>query len=1088
MNRPYSEDALIEQPAIRLLVDLGWKTANCFDETFGLAGTLGRETSIEVVLRPRLRTALQRLNPDTPTEAIDAAIEQLTRDRSTLSLNHANREVYQLLKDGVKVPLAFTANRPAVARTREGRGAEGEGEPEAVTLRVIDWEHPARNDFFLASQFWITGDTYKRRADLIGFVNGLPLVFIELKASHRRLRTAFDDNLRDYKTTIPQVFWYNAFIVLSNGSQSKLGSLTSEWDHFSDWKKIDNESEPGAISLETMLRGTCQPDRLLDLIENFTLFVEASGGTRKLVAKNHQVLGVNNAIAAMHNVRQNQGRLGVFWHTQGSGKSYSMVFFAQKILRKVPGNWTFVVVTDRDDLDRQIYQNFATAGATIEPEETVRAQSGDHLKQLLHDDHRYVFTLIQKFHTRPQGDRDGGRYPQLSDRSDIIVMTDEAHRSQYDALALNMRNALPNAAYLAFTGTPLMAGEEKTRSVFGDYVSVYNFRQSIADNNTVPLYYENRIPELQLTNQDFNADLERVLDEAALDEAQEAKLEREFAHEYLLITRDDRLEKIAEDIVQHFIGRGQRGKAMVVSIDKATAVRMYDKVRAHWQIQLAALVADLETCDPLARPDLEARLRYLRETDMAVVVSQSQNEVEDLLKKGADIRPHRQRLLKEDLEEKFKNPNDPFRLVFVCAMWMTGFDAPACSTIYLDKPMRDHTLMQTIARANRVFGDKVNGLIVDYIGVFRNLQKALAIYGSAADGGVQPGDLPVKAKQALVEELRAVIDEARAFCVERGADLDAILHSDGFQRVRLLDDASKIIVDAQTDDAVENSVDKIILNDDLKKRFLLLVGTVDRLYRAILPDRSATDFSAERALFVVMADKIRSFSDDPDISHVMDALDDLLDRSVSAQPYVIRKGRKPIDLSQIDFDKLQKRFAHSYQRIEIERLRALIDRKLDELLRFNKGRMNLVEQFQRLIDEYNAGSQNVETFFKELVDFARQLNDEEKRHVAVGLSEEEVAIFDLLTKPEPKLTKKEEQQVKKVAHDLLDTLKREKLVLDWRKRQQSRALVRLAIEEMLDQLPERYSRDLYQQKCEAVYQHVYDAYVDAGRSVYVVVA
>lgn len=1076
----YSEDALVEQPAIKLLKQLGWQTANCFDETFGPDGTLGRETSIEVVLRPRLRTVLQRLNPDALAEAIDAAIEQLTRDRSTLSPVHANREVYQLLKDGVKV---MTPTFREARRMPHSVPTLGEGEPEITTLRVIDWEDPARNDFFLASQFWITGDMYKRRADLIGFVNGLPLVFIELKASHRRLRTAFDDNLRDYKTTIPPVFWTNAFIILSNGSQSKLGSLTSEWDHFSDWKRIDREGEPGVISLETMLRGTCQPDRLLDLIENFTLFVEASGGTRKLVAKNHQVLGVNNAIAAVHNARQNQGRLGVFWHTQGSGKSYSMVFFAQKILRKVPGNWTFVVVTDRDDLDRQIYQNFATAGATIEPEETVRAQSGDHLKQLLHDDHRYVFTLIQKFHTR-----DGGRYPQLSDRPNVIVMTDEAHRSQYDALALNMRNALPNAAYLAFTGTPLMAGEEKTRSVFGDYVSVYNFRQSIADNNTVPLYYENRIPELQLTNTNFNADLERVLDEAALDETQEAKLEREFAHEYLLITRNDRLEKIAEDIVQHFIGRGQRGKAMVVSIDKATAVRMYDKVRAHWQIQLAALAADLETCDPMARPDLEARLRYLQETDMAVVVSQSQNEVEDLLKKGADIRPHRQRLLREDLEEKFKNPDDPFRLVFVCAMWMTGFDAPACSTIYLDKPMRDHTLMQTIARANRVFGDKVNGLIVDYIGVFRNLQKALAIYGSAADGGVQPGDLPVKAKQALVEDLRTVITEARAFCVERGADLDAILHSDGFQRVRLLDDASKVIVDAQTDDAVEDSVDKIILNDDLKKRFLLLAANVDRLYRAILPDRSATDFSAERTLFVVMADKIRSFSDDPDISHVMDALDDLLDRSVSAQPYVIRKGRKPIDLSQIDFAKLQKRFAHSHQHIEIERLRALIERQLDQLVRFNPGRLNLVERFQRLIDDYNAGSRNTEVFFKELIDFARQLSDEEKRHVALGLSEEELAIFDLLTKPEPKLTKTEEQQVKKVAHDLLDALKREKLVLDWRKRQQSRALVRLAIEEMLDRLPDRYSRVLYQQKCEVVYQHVYDAYYGTGGSAYGAVA
>ncbi len=493
MTHPDSEAAL-ESATLDLFARLKWETANCYDETFGPGGTLGRETPAEVVLVRRLRAALERLNPDLPPEAIAQAIEELTRDRSLMSAAQANREVYRLLKDGVRVKV---------------KGEDGETDE---TVRVIDWESPENNDFFLASQLWVSGEMYKRRADLVGFVNGLPLVFVELKASHRQLKAAFDNNLRDYRSTIPHIFWYNVFIILSNGSRSVIGSLTAEWEHFVEWKKINSEGEEGIISLETIVRGMCAPARLLDLAENFVLFKEGKGGLTKLVAKNHQYLGVNNAIAAVQRIRENRGRLGVFWHTQGSGKSFSMVFFSQKILRKLPGNWAFLVITDRDDLDDQIYKNFADTGAVTEPEGQVRAASGEHLQQLLREDHRFLFTLIQKFHTKK-----GETYPKLSDRADIIVMADEAHRSQYDTFALNMRNALPRAAFIGFTGTPLMAGEEKTREVFGDYVSIYNFRQSVEDNATVPLYYENRIPELQLINPDLNADISRVLEDAELD-------------------------------------------------------------------------------------------------------------------------------------------------------------------------------------------------------------------------------------------------------------------------------------------------------------------------------------------------------------------------------------------------------------------------------------------------------------------------------------------------------------------------------------------------------------------------------------------
>jgi type I restriction enzyme R subunit len=1056
MTSDYSENALIEQPAIALFRDLGWTSANCFHETFGEQGTLGRETSSEVVLTRRLRAALAKLNPDLREDAAAQAIEELTRDRSTMSLVQANSEIYRLLKNGVKVTV---------------RGGEQGQEDTVETVRVIDWNEPSNNDFFLASQFWVTGEMYKRRADLVGFVNGLPLVFIELKASHRRLEHAFERNLRDYKNAIPHLFLYDAFTILSNGSKSRIGSISADWENFAEWKKINSEGEEGIVSLETMIRATCEPARLLDLIENFTLFSEERGGLVKLVAKNHQYLGVNSAIDAVDKIKENRGRLGVFWHTQGSGKSYSMVFFTQKILRKLPGNWTFVVVTDRDDLDNQIYKNFARAGAVIEPEDQVRARSGEHLKQLLQEDHRCVFTLIQKFRTDQ-----GKPYPQLSDRSDIIVITDEAHRSQYDVFAMNMRNALPNAAFIGFTGTPLMAGEERTRDVFGDYVSIYDFKQSVDDGATVPLYYENRIPELQLTNQDLNTEMEQLLEEAELNEEQEKKLEREFAREYHLITRDDRLEKIGEDIVAHFMGRGYTGKAMVISIDKAAAARMYDKVRKYWQQYLDGLREQLGEADIVEAEKLRAKIAFMEATDMAVVVSQSQNEIDDFKNKGLDIATHRRRMVKEDLDEKFKDPNNPFRIVFVCAMWITGFDVPSCSTIYLDKPMRNHTLMQTIARANRVFRDKETGLIVDYVGVFRDLQKALAIYGSGIGGSATEGEMPIKDKRELFELLEAAIEEARAFCVELGIDLSRIQAAPGFERVSLLDDA----------------VDAILVNDESKRKFLSLVSRVGKVYKAILPDPAATEFAPICKLFSVLAEKILSLTQEADITTMMGAVEELLDRSIATEGYVIQRdphdpfGADLIDLSKIDFEALRSHFQRSRKRIEVEKLRAALTRKLNSLVLMNRTRMDYLERFQRMIDEYNSGSKNVESLFDELVDFAQALNEEEKRGIAEELSEDELAIFDLLTKPEMSLTKRETEQVKKVARELLTTLKREKLVLDWRLRQQSRAAVRLAIEETLDTLPGKFAPEIYQSKCDVVYQHVYDSYYGQGRSVYAV--
>ncbi|MCA1602833.1 MAG: HsdR family type I site-specific deoxyribonuclease, partial [Acidobacteria bacterium] len=696
------------------------------------------------------------------------------------------------------------------------------------------------------------------------------------------------------------------------------------------------------------------------------------GEGAKLEGAEHGAERHGGAESSKHGGAQH-GRLGVFWHTQGSGKSYSMVFFSQKILRKLPGNWTFLIVTDREDLNDQIYKNFAGTGAVTEPENQVRANSGEHLKQLLQEDHRHVFTLVQKFRTpqaspspqpSPSGRGSQGVYPKLSDRSNIIVITDEAHRSQYDQLALNMRNALPNAAFIAFTGTPLMAGEERTKEVFGDYISVYNFRQSVDDHATVPLFYENRIPALQLVNEALNEDMARVIEEAELTEEQEEKLEREFAREYQLITRDDRLEKVAEDIVRHFAGRGFQGKAMVISLDKATAVRMFDKVHKYWHKHLRELESKLSTFTEDERVELEDKIAFMRKTDMAVVVSQSQNEVEDLAAKGANIVPHRRRMLKEDLDTKFKDPSDPLRLVFVCAMWITGFDVPSCSTIYLDKPMRNHTLMQTIARANRVFRNKVNGLIVDYVGVFRNLQRALAIYG--AGGGIRPGETPVKDKQDLVELLRGAIQTAEDFCAERWVDLPSIRDAAGFTRVKLLDDA----------------VEAIVENDESKEQYRSLTNNVTRLYKAILPDPLANEFGQINLLLSTIQDKIQALAPVPDISDVLSRVETLLDASIASEGYVIHETDRIVDLSKIDFDALQKQFASGRKHTEVERLRNLLSAKLAEMVSLNRTRMDYLEHFQEMINEYNSGAVNVEIMFERLVKFTKELNAEEQRHIA----------------------------------------------------------------------------------------------------------
>ena len=1050
----YTENHLVEQPAIGLFSALGWHTVSALEETFGASGTLGRETRGEVVLMTQLRSALTRLNAGIPAEAIQGAMDELARDRSAMSLAAANREVYALLKDGIAVSVPDPEN----------------GGQKTQRVRVVDWTNPAGNEFLLVSQFSVTGALYTCRPDLVGFVNGLPWVVIELKKPGVPARAAFDENLTHYRDQIPALFVFNALMIASNGTDSRVGSLTADWERWVEWKRIEREDEPRRVSLDVMLRGTCEPKRLLDLVENFTLFSEHKASLVKVLAQNHQFLGVNNAIASMLQARtMGHGRGGVFWQTQGSGKSFSMVFFAQKVLRTLPGNWTFVVVTDRVELDEQIAKTFKSTGAVGEAADS-HATSGAHLRELLAGNQRYVFTLVHKFTSTEV----------LCDRSDVIVLTDEAHRSQYDTLALNMRAALPRATFLAFTGTPLIAGEERTREVFGDYVSIYDFQQSIEDGATVPLFYENRTPELQLVNADLNDEIYDLIENAGLDPDQEARLERELGRQYHLITRDDRLEAVARDVVRHFLDRGFFGKAMVVSIDKATALRMYDKVRRHWadetnrvETELGELAVSplggeqsvVQAQRDIRKAALQQRLDALTSTDMAVIVSPGQNEITQMAALGLDIAHHRKRMndSQPGLDEKFKDTTDPLRLVFVCAMWLTGFDAPSCSTVYLDKPMRNHTLMQTIARANRVFPGKHSGVIVDYANVFASLEKALAIYGKGGGGAN-----PVRDKAELAQALAQAVADASAFCGTKDVDLSVIeaLPLGDFQRLKKIDDA----------------VNALISPDVLRRDFLGHERLVGTLYRAVKPDPMALAYASRVACLATVADAIRVRLNPtlPDIGSVMAGINALLDASITG--HEIREGTVPaLDLSKIDFEALARKFSQSkHKKTDIEMLKAAVRAKLETMIDANRMRADFAEKFEALIDSYNAGSRSIEDLFLELMKLSQSLDEEAERHVRENLTEAELVIFDILTRPAPELSDAERAEVKKVARDLLARMQ-DLLVLSWRQKAAARSQIKLAIEDTLDSgLPRAYTPEIFDEKCAAVFEHVYEKFPDRG--------
>ncbi|MEI7510581.1 MAG: type I restriction endonuclease subunit R [Candidatus Peregrinibacteria bacterium] len=1043
---PFSEDILVEQTVLSILKKV-WNDDACHINAYSDAedAKLGREHRGEVVLKKYLLPALQKINPTLPPEAIEQAIEAITRDRSNLSLVKANQEIYRLLKNGVPV------NVP-----------QENGDSETERAQFFDFEHPENNSFLAVSQLWIVGEMYTRRPDIVLFVNGIPLILLELKAAHKSLIDAHRNNIRDYKDTIPKLFWYNAGIIISNGIESKFGSLTAPFEFFNEWKKSATEDEEPKTDLSTILHGICHKTRFLDIFENYILFDESRSEPKKIVPRYFQFLGVNRAFENVKNRKTLEGKLGVFWHTQGSGKSYSMVWLSQKVLRKLPGNFTFVIVTDRKDLDKQAYKNFVQVGAILESE--VHADSIDHLKQLLSQDHRQIFTTIQKFQ-----DISGA----LSEREDIIVMTDEAHRTQYDRMALNMRKALPNASFIGFTGTPLLAnGEPETEKTFGKYVSVYNFSDSVQDGATVPLYYENRVPRLKNVNENLEEQMGQIMDHYEMNEEQEEKIEQEFSTFYEIITREDRLNTIARDIVTHFVGRGYNGKAMVVSIDKKTTFRMYDKVQKEWNRYLAKLRMDLSrTKDEREQGKILEKLEQHENVDMAVMVSlgDNQNEIADMKEFEIDVLPIRERILKKtskdgkiiSLEDEFKDPETTLRIVFVCAMWLTGFDVPNLSTLYLDKPLKNHTLMQTIARANRVADEgKKNGLIVDYIGVFKNIERALSLYASTGENG----NAIIQEKEELVSELRKSLSTIKDFLTAENISIEPLYTSPKEQVLLLL----------------EQYANNILGNQSQKKQFLTLASAVQSAYQSVLPNPVAEDFYKEVLAVRVLATRIRTIGlESVDIDPVKKDLEDLLNRSIQTGEYIISPHKKVKDLSSLDADALHDFFANlENKNIQVEALSEELQKKIEEMVRKNKKRARFMERLMSLLAEYNSGAHDTEKLFDDLMLLAKDLNTEQQRSVKEKLSEYELAIFDLLIKEN--LNPDEVSAIKSASHELLTHLK-PLLVPHWRDFDSNRSGVKQFISQLVFQkLPEpQYTSTECELRGMEIYNFVYEHYKDA---------
>ena len=1009
-------ESVVEEAALEWLAGLGWQTAHGPDIAPDTANA-ERNTYDEVVLERRLRDALGQLNPDLPETALEDAFRKLTRPEGP-TLEARNRAFHRMLVDGVTVEY----------RTADGdiRGAQA---------RVVDFDHPANNDWLAVNQFTVTENKNHRRPDVMLFVNGLPFCIIELKNPVEEDATIWTawQQLQTYKAELSNLFAMNGMLMVSDGTQSRIGALTAGTEWFKPWRTITGETlaDPNITELQVMLEGVCAPSRFLQMVRDFIVFEDdGSGVLVKKMAGYHQFHAVQVAVdetlraaelqqtaVAEERGRYEAGRkpggapgdrrIGVVWHTQGSGKSLTMAFYAGVIIREpVMENPTVVVLTDRNDLDDQLFGTFSRCQDLLRQPPVQAENRADLRSKLSVQSGGVVFTTIQKFFPEANGDT----HPSLSDRRNVVVIADEAHRSQYDfvdGFARHMRDALPNASFVGFTGTPIELQDANTRAVFGDYISIYDIQKAVEDGATVPIYYESRLAKLAL-DEDEKPTIDPEFDEATEGEEIERreKLKTKWAQLEAVVGAESRLKQVAQDIVNHYEQRMEalEGKAMVVCMSRRICIDLYREL-----VRL--------------RPDW-----HNDDDDQGAIKVVMTGSATDPL----DWQPHiRNKPRREALANRFRRPHDPFRVVLVRDMWLTGFDAPSLHTMYVDKPMRGHGLMQAIARVNRVFKDKPGGLVVDYLGLAQDLKRALATYTESGGTG-----------QTAIDQ-----DEAVAVMLEKYEVCCSLFH--GF-------DWSKWTTGTATERVglLPAAQEHILAQENGKERCVSIVRELSQAFALAVPHEETMRIRDDVGFFqavqsVLSKSAIGESRTEEDMDH---AVRQIISRAVASEGVMdifAAAGLDKPDISVLSDEFLAEVQGMPHRNLAVELLRKLLKGEVSA-----RRRKNVVQarSFAELLEETLRRYQNraieAAQVIEELIELAKEMREASARGEKLGLSEDELAFYDALETSDSAVQVLGDETLRAIARELVETVRRN-VTIDWTLRENVRAQLRVLVRRIL---------------------------------------
>jgi type I restriction enzyme R subunit len=1039
-------ESVVENATLSWLDDLGYATGTGPGIAPGEAGS-ERNSFADVILVGRLQEAIQRLNPQIPQEALEEALRKVVRlDTATLVGN--NRAFHKMLRDGVEVEYS----RP-------------DGSIAGDLVRLVDFVHTTANDWFAVNQFTVIESQHNRRPDVVVFVNGLPLAIIELKNAADADATIWSaySQLQTYKAEIPSLLQYSELLIVSDGLQARIGSLTANQEWFKVWRTIDGENDapPSSLELEVLIRGVFEKRRFLDMLQHFIVFEQDTESDRlhKIIAGYHQFHAVNAAMyetvrasgmadgegmvgeeagvywaGRMHGGKAGDRRAGVVWHTQGSGKSFSMLFYAARMIRHpAMQNPTIVVLTDRNDLDDQLFGQFQRCHEILN-QTPVQAKDREHLRELLKvASGGVIFTTIQKF--MPEKHE---KMPSLSDRRNIVVIADEAHRSQYDlvdGLARHLRDALPHASFIGFTGTPIEQTDANTRAIFGDYISIYDIQRAVADGATVPIYYESRIAKLGL-NIAALPRLDDEFDEITEGEEQSSreKLKSRWAALEALVGNPKRVQLIAQDLVEHFEKRleSMDGKAIVVCMSRRICVDLHNAIvalRPHW----------------VSAENDDAEAEKSQETVVKIIMTGSAED-------GPDWQCHiRSKEKRRTLANRFKDSRDPFRIVIVRDMWLTGFDAPCLHTMYADKPMRGHGLMQAIARVNRVFREKPGGLVVDYLGLADQLRDAVDTYTSSGGTGSPSYDV-AQAIAVMQEKYEVACDLLHGF------DWGLWTTGSATRKLALIPAAQQHILE----------------QEEGKKRFVQVVTELSRAFALCAASEEATgirdDVSFLQTLQAALNKQTIGGRKSPEDLDA--AVRQLVSKAIVAEGQIIdvftAAGLKKPDISILSDQFLSEVRGLKHRNVAAELLEKLLNDEIKVRSKRNLVQSQLFsDKLKQTLNAYHNRAIATHEVIEELIRLAKEMEAAQKRGEELGLNDDEIAFYDALATNESALTAMGDDKLKVIATELISMVRRS-VTIDWTLRETARAKIRVIVKRILNKWG--YPPDLQDEAVKTVLQ------------------